>query len=222
MKILLVSATKSEIALLFKRFKKVSAKNNLTAYLFGSHSIDVLITGAGMIATAFYLGKFLNRKYRYDLAINMGIAGSFRRNIPLGTVVNVVKDCFADFGAEDGERYLTANEIGLIHRSQFVVCGSKIKNEPLNSLPKANAITVNTAHGSLSSIKRTVKRFAPDIESMEGAAFFFACKQEKISCIQIRAVSNYVERRNKKKWKTEKAIRNLCAVVENILMEENA
>ena len=71
MKILLVSATKFEIAPLMKL---LSGKKK-----FGKHSVDVLITGIGMTATAFHLGKYLNKKY--DLAINAGVAGSFKKNI---------------------------------------------------------------------------------------------------------------------------------------------
>ena len=111
MKILIVSATKFEIAPLLKKFRKISAKGNITSFRFGEHSIDVLITGVGMTAIAFYLGKILNKKY--DLAINAGLAGSFRKNIPLGTVVNVVSDCFSDLGAEDGNKFLTLKEMGM-------------------------------------------------------------------------------------------------------------
>jgi futalosine hydrolase len=78
-------------------------------------------------------------------------------------------------------------------------------------------ITVNTVHGNSASIKKVKKKFNPDIESMEGAAFFFACQNEKIPCLQIRAISNYVEKRNKKKWKMKLAVKNLCTIIEKIL-----
>ena len=200
MKILLVSATKFEVNPLLKLVDDKSK--------FGKHSIDVLITGVGMTATAFYLGKNLNKKY--DLAINAGVAGSFKKNIPLGAIVNVVSDCFADLGAEDGNKFLTAKEIGLISDLVF-------RNKKIKSIPNVKAITVNTVHGNTSSIKKIVKNFNPDIETMEGAAFFFACKSESIPCIQIRAISNYVERRNKKNWKIKLAIENLNSFLVNYL-----
>ena len=59
MKLLLVSATKYEIAPLLKFFKKTNAKEFIGKYKFEKHTIDVLITGVGMTATAFYLGKTL-------------------------------------------------------------------------------------------------------------------------------------------------------------------
>jgi len=49
----------------------------------------------------------------------------------------------------------------------------------------------------------------PVTESMEGAAFFYACKQAGVPCLQIRAVSNYVEKRNRDAWQIGLAIKNL-------------
>lgn len=217
MKILLVSATKFEIAPLLKKLKIFSARRDVSSYRFEKHSIDVLITGVGMTAAAFHLGKTLNKKY--DLAINTGLAGSFRKNISPGSVVNVSSDCFGDLGAEDGKKQLTLKELGLT-KSITYPCGYfriKSARKIISSLPQVKGITVNTVHGNSASIKKAIKKFNPNIESMEGAAFFMACNHEKIPCIQIRAISNYVERRNKKKWKIELAVQNLCASIEQIL-----
>ena len=81
----------------------------------------------------------------------------------------------------------------------------------MDNLPKVKAITVNTVHGNSESIKKAVRKFNPDIESMEGAAFFMACDHEKIPYVQIRSISNYVEKRNKKKWKINVAVKNMGA-----------
>ena len=75
--------------------------------------------------------------------------------------------------------------------------------------PKLRAITVNTVHGSEDEIEKIRQRLNPQVETMEGAAFFFACKMAQVSCIQIRAISNYVERRNKANWDIPSAVKNL-------------
>ena len=51
------------------------------------------VTGVGMVATAIAVSKLLTEKH-YDLVVNAGIAGSFNRSIPLGSVVEVVQDHF--------------------------------------------------------------------------------------------------------------------------------
>jgi len=42
-------------------------------------------------------------------------------------------------------------------------------------------------HGNDDSIAAIVERLNPQLESMEGAAFFYACRELKVPCIQIRA-----------------------------------
>ncbi len=216
MKILLVSATRTEILPLIKKFREISGKGTLTSYRFGSHSIDILITGIGMTRTAFYLGKTLNKKY--DLAINAGISGSFRKNIPLGSVVNVASDCFSEFGAEDGNEFLIADKIGIGKTGiRYQVSGIRKISKAISMMKKVKGITVNTVHGNNESIRKVIKKFNPDIETMEGAAFFFACNEEKTSCLQIRSISNYVERRNKKNWKINLAIERLNVALEQLI-----
>ena len=57
----------------------------------------------------------------------------------------------------------------------------------------------------------------PQIESMEGAAFFYACKIARIPCLQIRSISNYVERRNKASWDILLAIKTLNNEILNLI-----
>ncbi|RYY32368.1 MAG: futalosine hydrolase, partial [Sphingobacteriaceae bacterium] len=59
------------------------------------------------------------------------------------------------------------------------------------------------------SIQKTAKRVNVQLESMEGAAFFYACRQMDLPCVQIRAVSNYIEKRNRDAWKIGLAVKNL-------------
>ena len=72
-------------------------------------------------------------------------------------------------------------------------------------------------HGNENSINNIVERLHPDIESMEGAAVFKVCEEMKIPCIQIRSISNKVEKRNKENWNLDLAISNLNVEVEKII-----
>ena len=194
MKLLLVAATKAEIDKVFEHY-------NLKGEGFIAHpKFDILITGVGMTATAFALGKSLNNGY--NVVLNVGIAGSFDKNIPLGSLVNIETDTFAELGAEDNENFLTINQLGFGENTYT-------SSYNFDELPKVKAITVNKVHGNASSIERILKRFKPQTESMEGAAVFYACQLSNISCLQIRAISNYVEPRNKEFWQIGLAIKNL-------------
>jgi len=197
MRILIVAATDFEVDIL---------KSTVESQAQGSDfpTIDFLITGAGMVATSFALGKHLATN-QYDLAINLGIAGSFDRSIALGDVVEITEDSLIELGAEDDEEFITIDKLGFgesVFKSTYSL--------PAHfNLKKTSAITVNTVHGNEASIYKLGSRINAQIESMEGAAFFYACRQIGVPSLQIRAVSNYVEKRNRDAWQIGLAIKNL-------------
>jgi futalosine hydrolase len=80
------------------------------------------------------------------------------------------------------------------------------------------AITVNTATGSEITRLRLKNKFNPDIETMEGAAFFYICIRERIPFLAIRAISNRVEPRDKRNWKINLALANLSEKLTEVLL----
>ena len=176
-------------------------------YTHGAHQIDVLITGAGMVATAAWCSRALSQS-SYDMALNLGVCGTFDSFIDLGTVVHVVSDRLAELGAEDGDGFLTLEKLELSGESEFVNLAPP-SNFEIEALLAVTGITVNTVHGNERTIATIVERFSPQVESMEGAAFMSACLIHKVPFAQVRAVSNLVERRNRESWKMAEAIANL-------------
>lgn len=199
MKTLLVAATGFEIKNILKHFE-LAHKNQLE-----TRDFDVLITGVGMTATAFALGRKLHQS-RYKQVLNLGIAGSFNPDFPPGTVVQVSTDTFAELGAEDQEQFLPIEQLGFGGSSYTAIPPQDVVNPPL---PIGTAITVNKVHGHQPSIDAIKARLAPDLESMEGAAVFYCCNQLHIPSIQVRAVSNFVEPRKRENWQINLAIENL-------------
>jgi len=220
MKTLIVSATHLELKPFLGKAEKVKRINDkLSTYRWDGKEFDLLCTGVGMVATSFHMGSVLS-SCNYDRVINAGIAGSFDRDIPLGTVVEIVEDQFPEMGAEDGEHFLSLLDLELIEANDFPYQSGVLSNEQdiWNLVyPKVKSITVNTAHGSEERIAKTEQRFRPQVESMEGAAFFYACKTAQVPCIQIRAISNYVERRDKASWDIPGSIQNLNAEILKLL-----
>jgi futalosine hydrolase len=205
MKILVIAATPPELGPLTEQY---SSHPNLT----------ILFSGAGMVATAYALGRELALN-TYHLVINAGIAGSFDRSIPLGQVLNVTEDHFAELGAEDDEEFLPFESLGIGGSSGVIFQPPAECPRILNELKKAKGITVNTVHGNEFSIYKTAQRLQPVTESMEGAAAGFACLQAGVACIQVRAISNYVEKRNREAWNIPLAIKNLNTFVAQLIEE---
>lgn len=198
MKTLVVAATIDEVRGIYEHFHLESS-----SFAEGP-GFDILITGVGMTATAFALGKNLSNIYTQVL--NLGIAGAFDRNIPLGTLVYIRKDIFSELGAEDRMNFISIDELGF---GKSLMESAEIENKHLDSLRQGTGITVNTVHGHAESIAKVIRRLNPTIESMEGAAVLYACMHTKLPCIQVRSISNYVEERNKLGWKVGLAIKNL-------------
>jgi len=209
-KFLIVAATKPEVRPILTQF---NIAVNSDEGLFKSHSsqidVSVLITGIGMVNTAFYLGKYVNEEFTN--IINLGICGAFNRNIKIGEVINVHSDIISEMGAENDKDFIKISDLNLgtnvFYSSDFNLA---VLDDPIAiGLKKVKGITVNKVHGNDESIAKVISLYAPDVESMEGAAFFRACKDFNGKFIQLRAVSNYVEKRDKSKWNIPLAIENV-------------
>jgi futalosine hydrolase len=220
-RILVVAATEPEADALKNQAGLVHSEDG---FYMNECRIDLLVTGVGSVATSWSMSKWLSANMKPDLAINIGIAGSYREDIKIGDVVLPVSDCFADAGIEDEGGFITLAEAGLSDPERFPFKNGKIHAsdyfvERLTERFKpVNAITVNTASGSAPTIARLLKKYNPDIETMEGATFFYICSREKIPFLALRSVSNRVEPRNKKNWNIPAAIGNLSEKLKEMIL----
>ncbi|MCB0521741.1 MAG: futalosine hydrolase [Saprospiraceae bacterium] len=216
MKVLIVSATPFEVAPLKDHL--AAHFENPSAFHYQKNNLEVklLVTGVGMAHAAFALGAvFASQKF--DLAINAGVAGAFNRSLKIGDVVNVVAEQFGDLGVEEADgRFTDAFELGLIDPPQPPFINGKLYNPSAGEfdfLPKQNGLTVNKVHGTQQSIDAIAQKYKADVESMEGAAFFLACLLTGMNFLEIRAISNFVEPRNREAWDLPLAIGNLNQVL---------
>lgn len=213
MKLLLAAATESEIKSTLHWLREENYPD-----------VDVLVTGVGMMATAWELGRYFAR-HRPDLAIQAGIAGSFRHSWPLGETILVNRETLGDLGAEDNQEFRDLFDIGLWQPGMKPFTDKELINtfslfpESLQGLPQAAGVTVNTVSGSTTSIARLEQKYRPDVESMEGAAFHYSCLIEQVPFLQLRTISNYVEVRDKSRWNIPLAVKNLNDTLQALLTE---
>jgi futalosine hydrolase len=218
-KILYVTATATEADPLRKLHMAKPSAESLRNF-----DISFLVTGVGSMSTAWTLQNWINLNGKPDLAINAGIAGAFGDDISIGDVVMPVSDCFADSGVEAGDDFKTLFETGLADPEEYPFKNGALYADEAytirfkNLVKPVKAITVNTATGSEHSRIRLMKKFNPDIETMEGATFFYICCREKIPFLAIRAISNRVEMRDIKKWSIPLALNNLTEKIKEILL----
>jgi futalosine hydrolase len=214
-RVLVVAATPAEVDPFVAGLSRVADTGpKSTRYTGAGHEIDVLITGVGMVATSSWCSRALSAE-RFDAALNLGVCGSFRTALGPGSVVHVVADRLVELGAEDGDGFLTIQQMNLSGDDEFPFTGGRLVNASppplaaLRGLRQVEGITVSTVHGT--------ERFNPDVESMEGAAFMYACLIHGVPFAQVRAVSNIVERRNRSAWKLNEAITAVALEATRIL-----
>ncbi len=216
MKICLVTATHLESGPVMDYLRKYYSEYKPYHFIKGEKEIDLLITGAGAVQTTYSLTRYLQHN-QPDTCIQSGIAGTFSDVLQIGDVCNVVEEVFADIGAENGQNgFIDAFAMGLIDPSTPPFSNGRLLNPEaaqMTFLPAAKGITTNTVSGHIDTIDMLRERHAPEVETMEGAAFFFTCLQEKISFMEIRAISNLVEERNRENWNIPLALENLTSVL---------
>jgi len=217
--ILIVSATKNEVAGLLKlQNNKIS--DNLFQLNYQSVTLDLLITGVGINAMTYHLTKYLNNN-KPKFAILVGISGAYSNNLKLGELVNVEYEYFADLGIIGEDNFTDLFEMNLAEENTFPYENKALRNYTLinnkevESLPKVKG---NTVQSIRTKVLPHIRNNA-DVESMEGAAFFYVCLMEKLPFIQIRSISNYVSEQDKSKWEIERSITNLNLNILDILNE---
>lgn len=221
MNIALVAATPFEIAPTLQHLQQHWTAENDAVFTQNNQRVSILVTGVGLTATAFHLARYF-ATHPVDWALNAGIAGAIDPNLELGAVVQVVSDGFADLGVEEADgRFTDLFDLGLLEANTPPFINSILHN-PVGAtagfLPAVRGISVNRVHGTATTIAAMRSKYPQaQVETMESAAFFYACLQSNIPFAAVRSISNYVEPRNRAAWQIPLAIENLNVVVVEML-----
>lgn len=222
--IAIICSTVKEIAPLLssKKIKTIS-EDELYVYVTDEFDkVDIIISGASAIPLMYRYTRYLSAFAQPDVVIQAGIAGAYDTNIIPGTLVEVTEEIITGYGAEDKEgTYLDMYALGLWHEGQrpFSKNRSIINHLPVfEDLPKVKGLTVNITSGQSSTINRIKTQFpGVNIETMEGAPFFYVSTMMKTKFAQIRSISNIVEPRDRSNWRIEEAIDSLNVFLLNWL-----
>ena len=195
-------------------------------FVTANQQVYHLVTGVGVPATIFKLMHYLQNN-QADFIIQAGICGSFStQQFPIGKVVQVKSDCFADLGAIEQHEIKTIFELGFADANKLpYTAGLLINNSgdlSWNFLDVARGITINTISEQLGNAALYQKKFNADVESMEGAALHYVCNLMGIKYCHLRSVSNAVGNRNKADWNIPLAITNLNTSLSEVVRRELA
>ena len=211
MHILIISATSFEA-------KGIEAK--WPAGRYGSSLVlEYLISGVGPAPAGIAVAERLCRPEKPDLLLNVGIAGALDPALELGSVVQVTHDSFGDLGVEDRDgSFISTMELGLTDGSAAPYVDTWLPSvSDFQMCRPVRGVTVATAHGNAESIAAFRKRTVAAVETMEGAAVSYAALRQNQPHLQLRALSNYVEPRNRESWELDLALVNLTSAVDHLL-----
>jgi futalosine hydrolase len=199
MNIVIVAATNKELELI-KRAQ----------FTMRSNLIDFEATGVGSIATSFALSEIIASKSP-DLIIQIGIGGSFSTALQLGSAVVIGREVIADLGVVEADGYKDIFELGLAKNNSFPYSNGSLTNRndkllEMTKLKTVAGLTVNEVSTDPTKILLFKKKYAAEVESMEGAALHYNCIMKNIPFRQIRGISNLVGERDKSCWKINEAI----------------
>jgi futalosine hydrolase len=190
---LITAATKMELAA-------------VQSHLQNADDVTFALTGVGMMATTCTLSDLLAQGC-YDLVINVGLAGTFTPQLDLGQVVMVEREFIDGYGVEDAEGGIK------ISPNSEMACPYATDFPALQAYPKVSGLTVSLLTENPARVALRKNLYDADVETMEGAAFFYVCLRKQVRFLQLRAISNVVGVRDKSQWKTAEALKNLAESV---------
>jgi len=224
MKIAIFAATVPELASLQKKMPQGMASK-------ANHLIQYCITGIGMLQSTFNIQQHIYR-HRPDFLLQIGIAGCFSQEVPLGTVIAVHREYLGSLGVNEGH-WLDIFDLGLQDGSQPPFLKKALINSQIEEwdwLHKAGIITgdaitvdeITTNESRIEDLKRAYGTAEspghfPMLESMEGASLHFTGLQYELPYLQIRGVSNYIGQRDKSKWQIPAALQGVTAAALKVI-----
>ncbi|HEX5052795.1 MAG TPA: futalosine hydrolase [Planctomycetota bacterium] len=186
----------------------------------------VHVLGVGKTAAAMRLPTVLRSVPTARAVLLFGVAGAFpdrHRTTPaparLGQVCVVASDRFGDEGVEtptgfqaieQGAARLYANEAGdrILGGPAAFPANPRMAQQASAMLrvPLVRGVTVSTCSGTEATSQRMSQRSGADIETMEGAAVAYVCRQLEVPLLHVRAISNWTGDRDRGEWNLGAAV----------------
>ena len=209
------------------------------AFILTEPRDPVFVGGVGMAEIAAATLRAVKAK-KPQLVVLAGIAGACDRTLRRGEVVEVVCERIAGIPERYAREYETSGpDLGLplaagvtVNRSgdgAAATGGPKSAAEGTGHAEPHPGFTADDRAGHAAdgtqrqtpegNPENTSEGYLPEVENMEGAAFFAVCDALGVACCQIRAVSNYVGEPFGQ-WAVEEAVGNLTEKL-NQIFENN-
>ncbi|VVB92130.1 Futalosine hydrolase [uncultured archaeon] len=194
------------------------------------HGKSIMFTHCGVgKVNAAHSATLMLENYDVDLVILFGVGGAYK-NARTGDIAVAQRENYAEEGilTEDGWKSMEFTGFPLLKnereyfntfhmdriRSQLAV---KAAGDLGFNTIYGNFITVSQCSGTREIGELMKNRFNGICENMEGAAVAHICIMYGIPVIEIRGISNIIEKREIKKWNIPLAVSNCNKVVSELV-----
>ena len=174
----------------------------------GVDDLRVQVLGIGKTSAAMHLAMALRTMESARAVLLFGIAGAFPTRhrttaavVRPGSLCVVGSDRFGDEGTETPTGFQDLNSLKLGDCGPFPA-NPRMAQQAAAALgaPIVRGVTTSTCSGTEASSQRLARRSGADIETMEGAAVGFVCRQLEVPLLHIRAISNWTGDRDRGEW----------------------
>ena len=179
--------------------------------------VSVLVGGVGAANAAAATARALALDGGYGAVISAGIGGAFRGRAELGELLLARRVVAADLGAgaprdaEHPDGFLSVDELGF---GSATAEGGRL---PGVRAVVGTILTVNCATGTEERAEELTRRHPDAVgEAMEGYGVAAAAALFELPFAEIRAVSNFVGRRERESWRIGPAMAALTAAARPI------
>jgi len=213
-------------------------RQRVTGHL-ADRTMCLVETGIGAVNTAHALTCVLESG-RPSLVLMTGIGGAFPgTDLGIGDLALATEEIYGDLGIAGPEGWQSADAIGIPvvsgdppRYNHFPLDASHVDSAGRSLRDFASAAGVAFASGPFVTVQQVtgrddlarelVARFGALCENMEGAAAAHICALYRVPFLEVRGISNRVERRDRDAWDVPRAIDVAGRAVVHLLRQPDA
>ena len=200
---------------------------------FGLEDLGVQSLGVGKVAAAVRCADLLRSHEHVRAVLLFGVAGAYparHRELPESVLLDVqppvgitdlaivVQDQLGDEGVATPDGFLDLSAMRLGDCGPFAADPrlAKAAAERL-AAPLVHGVTVSSCSGTEMTSLSMRARTGADVETMEGAAVAFVCRQREVTLLHLRTISNWTGDRDRGEWRLGAAVDVLQAAVRRLM-----
>ena len=170
------------------------------------HGVTVIAGGVGSAQVAAATARALALDPGYDAVLSVGIGGAFPGKAELGGLLLARRVVAADLGADSPDGFLSVDELGF--GSSTLDAG----RVPGLDAVVGTILTVNTGTGTDERAAELTARHPQAVgEAMEGYGVAASAALFDLPFAEVRAVSNFIGKRDRDAWELGLAFAALTA-----------